>query len=71
MIVLAVEIYIYKRKSPKGIGSPKKTGSMITAVQPYKIYDSGEKEIKHNSILLGHGDFVPAKNKQFLQSFSN
>lgn len=72
MIVLAIEVYYFKRKALKKqeANNTKKISSLITTVQPFESYEHTKKILKQNNILLGHGDFVPAKNKQFEYPFT-
>lgn len=71
MLVLAVEVYYYKRKARKGKESTNNniTPSLITTVQPFESYKHPKNVLKQNNILLGHSDeFVPGKNRNFKYS---
>lgn len=73
MLVLAIEVYYYKREARKGKESTNNniTPSLVTTIQPFEGYEHSKSVVKQNNILLGHGDFLPARNRNFKYSFQN
>lgn len=74
MLVLAIEVYYYKREARKGKESTNNniTPSFITTVQPFESYKHTKNVSKQNNILLGHSDeFVPGKNRNFKYSIQD
>jgi hypothetical protein len=70
MLVLVVEVYYYKRKAAKKKKIIPQTSDLrIVPYNPrYPPIDYAKD--KNNSILLGHGDFIPAaKIKPRLSSY--
>lgn len=56
MLVLIGEVYYYKRKAAKKQESGLK---VVPYRMPSKIQSIDYEKSKNNTILLGHGDFIP------------
>lgn len=68
MFVLIGEVYYYKRKAVKKFTSTEL--KVIPYKMPSKIQPIDYVKGKNNSILLGHGDFIPVASKPRLSLFS-
>ncbi|CRL08500.1 CLUMA_CG021272, isoform A [Clunio marinus] len=72
MLVLVGEVYYYKRKSGK-VKEMNMTKPVIftTKIDPlHDINISVDRKIMKNSVLLGHGEFVPVEKRKSRLSFS-
>jgi hypothetical protein len=68
MLVLIGEVYYYKRKATK---KQKSMLKVVPYTMPSKIQAIDYVKSKNNTILLGHGDFIPvAAAKPRLSHFS-
>ncbi|CAH1716872.1 unnamed protein product [Chironomus riparius] len=75
MLVLAIEVYYYKREARKGKENTTNNNIshlLVTTVQPFESYKHTKSVLKQNNILLGHSEeFVPRKIKNFKNSIQN
>jgi hypothetical protein len=67
MFVLIGEVYYYKKKAANKQKSDLK---VVPFTMPSKIQPINFAKDKNNTILLGHGDFIPVATKPRLSLFS-